>query len=84
MHRMRDQLWVLEVHARTACHAPGLVAQDALDVIAVIELVVEAWRHIHLPLWVTILPGQVRNSILSSMGLLHVIESAHGQGLRCK
>jgi len=36
-------------------NAPGLVAEDALNIIAVIELVIEARRNFNLAGWVTIL-----------------------------
>lgn len=52
-------------------HAPGLVAQDALDVVAVVQLVVKARRHIHLPLWVAVLHAETVPSAKVFVRLRH-------------
>ena len=56
-------------HACQMCHAPSLVAQDAFNVVTVVQLVIEAWWHIDLPLWVAILAGWECKERFSLFGL---------------
>lgn len=53
-------------------HAPGLVPQNALDVVAVVQLVVEARRHLDVSLWVAVLAVEGSQARRSFSCLCHM------------